>query len=127
MRKVVSTDKAPGAVGPYSQAVIAGAERWVFTAGQLGIDPATDTMAEGVEAQAKQALENLSAVLAAAGSSLDRVVKMSVFLKDIADFQKVNGVYSGFFGKEPPARSAFQVAALPLGAQVEMEAVAVAD
>ena len=124
MRKIVSTDRAPAAVGPYSQAVIAAGGGWVFTAGQLGIVPATGQLAEGVEAQARQALENLKALLEAAGSNLDRVVKVTVFLQDMGAFQKVNAVYSEFFRNEPPARSAVQVAALPLGGQVEMEAVA---
>jgi len=124
VHKIVSTDRAPAAVGPYNQAVIATGGGWVFTAGQLGIVPATGQLAEGVEAQARQALENLKAVLEAAGSSLDRVVKVTVFLEDMGAFQKVNAVYSEFFGNEPPARSAVQVAALPLGGQVEMEAIA---
>ena len=124
MRRSVFTDQAPAAVGPYSQAVIAAGAAWVFTAGQLGISPATGELVEGVDAQARRALENLRAVLEAAGSGLDRVVKVTVFLQDMGAFQKVNAVYSEFFGDEPPARSAVQVAALPLGALVEMEAVA---
>jgi 2-iminobutanoate/2-iminopropanoate deaminase len=127
VRTIVSTDRAPAAVGPYSQAVIGAAGRWVFTAGQLGIAPATGELVEGVEAQARQALENLKAVLEAAGSSLGRVVKVTVFLQDMGAFQKVNAVYSEFFSDEPPARSAVQVAALPLGGLVEMEAVALVD
>jgi 2-iminobutanoate/2-iminopropanoate deaminase len=127
VRRIVHTDKAPPAVGPYSQAVVARADRLVFTAGQIGMRPETGTLADGVEAQAEQVLKNLSAVLEAAGSGLDRVVKMSVFLRDMTDFQKVNAVYSRFVSGAPPARAAFQVAALPLGALVEMEAVAVVD
>ncbi len=125
MRRIVSTDKAPAAVGPYSQGVVVDGGNLVFTAGQIGTVPGTGAMVEGVEAQARQVLENLKAVLRAAGSDLDRVVKVTVFLTDIGDFQKVNAVYSEFFGEEPPARSAFQVTALPLGALVEMEAVGV--
>jgi 2-iminobutanoate/2-iminopropanoate deaminase len=123
-RTVVATDEAPAAVGPYSQAIRAG--DFVFTAGQLGLDPATGKLvAGGVEAQTRQALTNLSAVLAAAGASLAQVVKTTVFLQDIGDFKAMNGVYAQFFAADPPARSAVQVAALPLGGLVEIEAVAV--
>jgi 2-iminobutanoate/2-iminopropanoate deaminase len=122
-REVVATENAPAAVGPYSQGIRAG--DFVFTAGQLGMDPATGKLvAGGVEAQARQALTNLKAVLEAAGSSLDRVVKVTVFLQDINDFKAVNAVYAQFFTQDPPARSAVQVAALPLGGLVEIEAVA---
>jgi len=125
-RQVISTPAAPPAAGPYSQAIKANG--FVFTAGQLGLDPATRKLVDGgVTAQARQALENIRAILQAAGSSLDRVVKVTVFLADIGDFQPVNEVYSQFFGSEPPARSAFQVAALPLGGLVEIEAVAIAS
>ena len=122
IREVIATEKAPAAVGPYSQAIRAG--DFVFTAGQLGLDPATGKLVEGVEAQARQALTNLTAVLEAAGSSLKRVTKVTVFLQDINDFKAVNGVYAQFFTQEPPARSAVQVAALPLGGLIEIEAVA---
>jgi len=123
IREVIATEKAPAAVGPYSQAIRAG--DLVFTAGQLGLDPATGKLVEGgVEAQARQALTNLRAVLEAAGSSLKRVVKVTVFLQDINDFKAVNGVYAQFFTQEPPARSAVQVAALPLGGLIEIEAIA---
>ena len=124
-REVISTDKAPAAVGPYSQAVRTG--DFVFAAGQVAIDPAAGKLIEGdVAAQTRQALTNLSAVLGAAGSSLDRVVKMTVFLKDINHFKTMNAVYTEFFPSDPPARSAIEVAALPLGALVEIEAIAVA-
>ncbi len=123
VREVIVTDQAPAAVGPYSQGIRAG--DFVFTAGQLGLDPATGKLVEGgVEAQAQRALINLKAVLEAAGSSLERVVKVTVFLHDISDFKAVNGVYAQFFGANPPARSAVQVAALPLGGLVEIEAIA---
>jgi reactive intermediate/imine deaminase len=123
VREVIATDQAPAAVGPYSQGIRAG--DFVFTAGQLGLDPATGKLVEGgVEAQAQRALINLKAVLEAAGSSLERVVKVTVFLHDISDFKAVNGVYAQFFGANPPARSAVQVAALPLGGLVEIEAIA---
>jgi 2-iminobutanoate/2-iminopropanoate deaminase len=124
-REVISTDKAPAAVGPYSQAVRTG--DFVFAAGQVAIDPAAGKLIEGdVAAQTRQALTNLSAVLEAAGSSLDRVVKTTVFLKDINHFKTMNAVYAEFFPSDPPARSAIEVAALPLGALVEIEAIAVA-
>ncbi len=122
-RAVVKTEAAPAAVGPYSQAIRAG--NLVFTAGQLGLDPKTGKLVEGgVEAQTRQALTNLAAVLEAAGTSLAQVVKTTVFLQDIQDFKAMNGVYAQFFTADPPARSAVQVAALPLGGLVEIEAVA---
>ncbi len=122
-KEIVATDKAPAAVGPYSQAVRIG--DLIYTAGQLGIVPGTREFAgEDVEAQTRQALENLKAVLEAAGSCLRHVVKTTVFLQDIGEFSRMNGVYAEFFPEEPPARSAVQVAALPLGARVEIEAVA---
>ena len=122
-KKIVHTDHAPAAVGPYSQAVVVG--NLVYTAGQIALVPETGKMLDGdVAAQAEQVLRNLTAVLTAAGSSLDNVVKTTVFLNDMKDFATVNGVYARFFGQNPPARSAVQVAALPLGALVEIEAVA---
>jgi len=123
-REIVSTDKAPAAVGPYSQAVRAG--EFVFAAGQVAIDPATGKFIEGgIEEQTRQVLKNLTAVLEAAGSSLGQVVKTTVFLRDIADFKAMNAVYAQFFPERPPARSTIAVNALPLGALVEIEAVAV--
>lgn len=122
-KKIVHTDHAPAGVRPYSQAVVVG--NLVYTAGQIALVPETGKMLDGdVAAQAEQVLKNLTAVLAAAGSSLDNVVKTTVFLNDMKDFATVNGVYAQFFGQNPPARSAVQVAALPLGALVEIEAVA---
>jgi 2-iminobutanoate/2-iminopropanoate deaminase len=124
----VHTDAAPRAVGPYSQAlkVPAGAVL-VYTAGQVGLDPASGKMVPGgVEAETRQVLANLRAVLSAAGSGLDRVVKTTVFLADMADFQAMNGVYAEIFASHRPARSTVQAAALPLGARVEIEAVALA-
>lgn len=120
--KIVSTDAAPPAVGPYSQAVIAG--DLIFTAGQLGIDPQTGKLAEGIEAQTRQALTNLSAVLEAAESSLDRVVKATVFLAHIEEFPAMNTVYAEFFPLQPPARSTVEVAQLPREALVEIEVIA---
>jgi 2-iminobutanoate/2-iminopropanoate deaminase len=122
-KEVVTTEKAPKAIGPYSVGIKAG--QFVFASGQLGFDPATGNIVEGgVEAETRQALTNMKNILEAAGSCLDNVVKTTVFLRDIADFTRMNGVYGEFFQKDPPARSAFQVAALPRGAAVEIEAVA---
>ncbi len=124
-KQVVRTDKAPGAVGPYSQAIIANG--FVFTAGQLGIDVNTKQFAEGgIQAQTRQALNNVQAVLEAAGTTPERAVKVTVFLDNINDFAAMNAVYEGFFGGMPPARSAVEVAKLPLGALVEIEVIALA-
>ncbi len=124
-KKVVKSDQAPKAIGPYSVGVQGG--HYVFTAGQIGIDPATGNIVEGgIEAETRQALKNVENILHAAGSSLDRVVKTTVFLADINDFSRMNGVYGEFFTENPPARSAFQVAALPKGAAVEIETIALA-
>ena len=124
-RTIIATEEAPGAVGPYSQGIAA--DGFVFTAGQVPINPASGKVeAETIEDQTRQVLTNVDAVLRAAGSSLDRVVKMTVFMTDLADFQAMNGVYAEFFPSNPPARSAVQVVALPLGVQIEMEAVALA-
>ena len=121
-REAISTDAAPGAAGPYSQAIRAG--DLVFTAGQLGTDPATGEMADGVAEQADRALRNLDAILRAADSGLDRLVKVTVFLADIGDWPAVNEVYAAIVPQPYPARSAFAVKALPRGALVEIEAVA---
>ncbi|MFV2073608.1 MAG: RidA family protein [Thermoanaerobaculales bacterium] len=122
-RTIIATEKAPGAVGPYSQAVTAGG--LVFTAGQIPINPATGKVeAESIEDQTRQVLKNIRALLHAAGSGLDRVVKMTVFMTDLEDFQAMNAAYAEFFPAAPPARSAVQVVALPLGVQIEVEAVA---
>ncbi|MBN2726489.1 RidA family protein [Candidatus Mcinerneyibacteriota bacterium] len=126
MKKIIKTDKAPGAVGPYSQAVVSGG--FVFTSGQLPMDPGTGKFVEGgVKEETRQCLENVRAILEAAGTSLDKVVKATVFLTDIKDFAAVNEVYASFFREGPPARSAFQVAALPLGARVEIEMIAAVE
>lgn len=123
-RKVIATGQAPAAVGPYSQGVRAG--NLVFTAGQIGLDPATGRLVEGdIESQTRQVLRNLKAILEAAGASLGDVVKTTVFLVDMADFKAMNAVYAEFFGQQPPSRSTVQVSGLPLGARVEIEAVAV--
>ena len=123
MREVISTDAAPAAAGPYSQAIRAG--ELVFTAGQLGIDPATgELIGDDVQAQADQSLANVRAILEAAGSGLDQLVKVTVYLADIADWPAVNEVYAREVPQPFPARSAFAVRDLPKGARVEIEAVA---
>jgi 2-iminobutanoate/2-iminopropanoate deaminase len=122
-RRAISTDAAPGAVAAYSQAIEAG--DLVFCAGQIGRDVATGEMPQGIEAQTEQVLKNLSAVLDAAGLTFADVVKTTCFLADIGDFNAFNGVYGRFMSDPPPARSTFQVAALPMGARVEIEAIAV--
>jgi 2-iminobutanoate/2-iminopropanoate deaminase len=123
MKKVIVTHEAPQPIGPYSQAIRAG--NLLFTSGQVGIDVSTGRLVEGgVQEETRQVMENLRAVLKAAGSDFSRVVKSTLFLADMADFAGVNRVYGGFFASEPPARSTFQVAALPLGARIEIEMVA---
>jgi len=124
-RNVIQTQQAPAAIGPYSQAIRAG--NLVFASGQLGLDPQTGKLQDGVEAQARQALANVKAVLAAAGTSVERVVKVTMFLANLADFAKVNAIYGEVFNHEPPARSTIQVAGLPLGGLVEIEVVALVD
>jgi 2-iminobutanoate/2-iminopropanoate deaminase len=122
-KTIVQTSNAPAAVGPYSQAVKT--ESLVFASGQIGLVPETGQMVEGgVEVQARRCLENLQAVLEAAGSSMQNVVKATVFLVDMSDFVAVNEIYGKFFRTNPPARACVQVAALPKGALVEVEAVA---
>jgi len=122
-RQVIVAPKAPPALGPYSHAIVAG--ELVFTAGQVGLDSETRTLvAGGVQAQTRQALKNVASILEAAGSSLELVVKTTVFLQDMKDFTAMNAVYAEFFPQNAPARSALQVAALPLGALVEIETVA---
>lgn len=122
-KKIIHTEKAPEAIGPYSQAVRT--ECMVYTAGQIGLDPATmEIVSGGVEAETRQVLNNLKQVLEAANSGLNYVVKTTVFLRDMADFPKMNTVYAEFFSENPPARSTVAVAALPKGVAVEIEAVA---
>lgn len=124
MNKTIATSSAPAAVGPYCQAKLCG--NTLYTSGQLGLVPETGKLAEGgVEAQARQALENIGAVLKEAGMGYGDVAKTTCFLADIQDFAAFNAVYADFFQGEVPARSCFQVAALPLGALVEIECVAV--
>lgn len=125
MKQTIETEKAPRAIGPYSQAVVAGG--FVFASGQIPLDPQTgEFVAGGVAEQTKQVLINLIAVLEAAGSSLDQVVKTTVFLADMKDFAAMNEVYGRYFSAEPPARATVEAARLPRDARVEIEAVAIA-
>ena len=122
-KTIVETDQAPAAVGPYSQGVIT--DGWIWTAGQVALDPATGELV-GTDAatQADRALRNLAAILEAAGSGLDRVVRTTVYLQSMDDFAAVNEVYAGYFAKPFPARACVEVARLPLGALVEIDAIA---
>jgi 2-iminobutanoate/2-iminopropanoate deaminase len=122
LREEVSTPEAPSAIGPYSQAIAI--DGFVFCSGQLGLDPKTGQLVEGIENQTERALLNLTAVLGAAGLSVADVVKTTVFLSDMADFSAMNAVYSRFVVEPAPARSTVQVAALPKGGRVEIEATA---
>jgi 2-iminobutanoate/2-iminopropanoate deaminase len=127
-RKVVQSAQAPRAIGPYSQAIDVTARRLIYLAGQIPLDPATGNMVEGdTAAQAERVMQNLKAVLEAAGAGFDKVVKTTIFLTDLADFGKVNEVYGRYFGEAPPARATVQAAALPRGSKVEIEAVAATD
>lgn len=122
-KKVIQAEKAPKAIGPYSVAIESGG--FVFCAGQTGIDPATgDLVSADLEAQTRQVLTNLRNVLEAAGSGLDKVVKTTVFLRDMADFPRMNAIYAEYFPSNPPARSTIAVAGLPKGGIVEIEAIA---
>ncbi|MGD1097471.1 MAG: RidA family protein [Bryobacteraceae bacterium] len=124
MKKIISTDYAPRAIGPYSQAVVSNG--FAFLSGQIAIDPATNQLIEGdVAAQTERVLENLKAVLTAAGSSLPQVLKTTVFLKDMGDFVKMNEVYARYFSEKPPARATVEAARLPRDVSVEIECVAV--
>ncbi|MBR3041624.1 MAG: RidA family protein [Eubacterium sp.] len=123
MKSIISTDKAPAAIGPYSQAVKVG--NLLFTSGMIPIDPATNTLVEGgIEVQAERALENVKALLEASGSSMDKVVKTVVFIKNMDDFAKVNEIYAKYFTADFPARSCVEVARLPKDVLIEMEAIA---
>lgn len=123
MRQIVATEKAPHAIGPYSQAVIS--QGLVFVSGQIPLDPATGQMIEGdIAAQTERVLENLRAILEACGSSLERVVKTTVYLADLDDFPRMNEVYARYFPSAPPARATVEASRLPRGARVEIEAVA---
>ncbi len=122
-KQVLSTTAAPGAIGPYSQGVVIG--DLIYTSGQLGLVPETGQFADGVEAQTAQALNNVKAILESAGSGLEKVIKTTVFLKDMNDFAKVNEVYGSFFAEPYPARSAVEVARLPKDGLVEIEVIAI--
>ena len=122
VKRVITTGKAPAALGPYSQAIQAG--DFLYISGQIPVDPATGSIPEGIAAQAKQSLENLKAIVEAAGYTLSDVVKTTVFAADIADFAAVNEVYAQYFSKEAPARSFVAVKDLPKGVGLEIEAVA---
>ena len=122
LKRTIATPLAPKAVGPYSQAVQLGGT--LYLSGQLPVDPATGKMPEGIEAQTRQSLQNLGAILMAAGLEFGNIVKTTVLLQDIADFGAMNAVYAEFFPGDKPARVCYQVAALPMGARVEIDAIA---
>ena len=124
-KQIVSTDKAPAAIGAYSQGIISDASRTVYCSGQIAIDPSTGTLSgEDVGNQTDRALKNLKAVLEAAGSSLNKVVKVTVYLKNIGDFEDFNAVYANYFQGSRPARATVEVSNLPKGALIELDAVA---
>ena len=126
MKKIISTKEAPAAVGPYSQAVRAGST--VYCAGQIPLDPKSGQIVPGdIGAQTRRVLENIAAVLRAESLAFENIVKTTIFLTNLSDFQTVNEIYGSYFKKEPPARSTVQVPALPKGADVEIEVIAVAD
>jgi len=123
MRRVIQTAQAPAPIGPYSQAIVH--SPFVFTAGQIGLDPSTGNLVSGgVEAETRQALRNVKAIIEAAGGRMEDIVKTTVFLADIRDFAAFNSVYAESFPQRPPARSTIQAGALPAGARVEIEAIA---
>ncbi len=126
MKKIISTNEAPAAVGPYSQAVRAGS--LVFCAGQIPLDPKTaQIVSQDIGEQTRRVLDNITAVLKAEGLTFEHIVKTTIFLTDLNDFQVVNEIYGSYFKQAPPARSTVQVSALPKGARVEIEAIAMAD
>ncbi|WP_072985528.1 RidA family protein [Clostridium cavendishii] len=122
MKEIISTKNAPGAIGPYSQGIKMG--DFIFTSGQIPLNPETGKMPDDIKAQTEQSLKNVKAILEEAGSSLDKVIKTTVFLKDMNDFAFMNDVYATFFNENPPARSAVEVARLPKDAKIEIEAIA---
>ena len=123
MKKVISTEKAPAAIGPYSRAKMVG--NFVFASGQIPVNPETGEIPEGIEAQAEQVMKNVKNLLEAAGTSVDQVVKTGVFIKNMDDFATINGIYAKYFAKDCPARSCVEVARLPKDVLLEMEAIAV--
>ena len=122
MKEAISTTAAPAAIGPYSQAIKSGS--MIFVSGQLPLDPATGQVPDDTAEQAKQSLTNIKSILETAGSSMDKIVRVGIFMTDLNDFKKVNEVYATFFKNTPPARSTVQVAALPLGVKIEIDAIA---
>jgi len=126
MKKIISTTDAPAAVGPYSQAVRVGST--IYCAGQIPLDPKSGQIVSGgIDAQTRRVLDNITAVLKAEGLTFDNIVKTTIFLTNLADFQTVNEIYASYFNQQPPARSTVQVPALPKGANIEIEVIAVAD
>jgi 2-iminobutanoate/2-iminopropanoate deaminase len=126
MKQIISTSEAPAAIGPYSQAVRSG--NFLFCSGQIPLDPKSGQIVPGdIAAQTRRVLENIGAVLKAEGLTFENIVKTTIFLTDLGDFQTVNEIYGSYFKQKPPARSTVQVSALPKGAKVEIEVVAVAD
>lgn len=126
MREIIKTSKAPGAIGPYSQAVKIPAGKMIFTAGQIAIDVATGQLLEGdIKVQTRRVLENVKAILEASGATLNDVVKTTVFMSNLGDFQAMNEVYAEFFSSNPPARSTIEASALPRGAKVEIDTIAI--
>ena len=123
--KIIHTDRAPAAVGPYSQAIQAG--NLLITSGQLGLEPETGSLPEGVEAQAEQSLKNVDAILAEAGLARTDVIKTTVFIRNMGDFAAVNRIYAAYFGDHKPARSCVEVSALPKNGLVEIEVIAVKE
>lgn len=125
-RRVVHSDQAPKAIGPYSQAISVGSGKTIFLSGQIPLDPSTGVLVEGdIQAQTERVMQNLEAVLKAAGATFENVVRCGIFLVDLGDFVKVNEVYGRYFPHNPPARATVQVSALPKGARVEIDAIAV--
>ncbi len=125
MKKVISTTNAPAAIGPYSQAIEANG--LVFASGQIPVNPATGEIPEGIEAQAEQVMTNMKNLLEAAGTSMENVVKTTVFIKSMDDFGTINGIYSKYFEKDCPARSCVEISRLPKDVLLEMEAIAVKE
>lgn len=126
MKKIISTSEAPGAIGPYSQAVRSG--RFLFCSGQIPLDPRSGQIVPGdIAAQARRVMDNIAAILKAEGFTFDNVVKTTVFLTNLGDFQTINEIYGSYFKQDPPARSTVQVAALPKAVNVEIEVIAMAD
>ena len=124
MKKIIQTEKAPAAIGPYSQAILV-QDNLIYTAGQIPLDPQSGELLNStIEEATSRVLDNLKAVLEAAGSSIDKVIKTTVFMTNLSEFAQMNEIYATYFGENPPARSAVQVAALPKGARIEIEAVA---